>query len=69
MDQHVLAADAHSEEAVGSADVGLLGVEHFDAFDVVALEGEAGEVSRVGLDQVLGNGVEIGHDNQLGIRN
>ena len=55
VDQHVLAADAHTEEAVGAADVGLLGVEHFDVLDVVALEGEAGEVSRVGLDEMFGN--------------
>ena len=50
VDQHLLAADAHAEEAVRAADVGLLGVEHFNVFDVIALEGEAGEVGRVGLD-------------------
>ena len=47
--------------------VGRLGFYHFDVFDVVALEGEAGEVSRVGLDQTLSDGVEFGHGDQLGI--
>ena len=67
VDQHLPAADAHAEEAVRAADVGLLGVEHFDAFDVVALEGEAGEVSRIGLDQVLGDKVDFGMRSCLGL--
>ena len=46
VDQYLVAADAHAEEAVGAADGGLLGVEHFDAFDVIALEGEAGRSRR-----------------------
>lgn len=47
------------------ADGGLLGVEHFDALDVVSLEGEAGEVGWVGLDEPFGDGVEFGHDEQF----
>ena len=56
------------EEAVGSADVGLLGVEHFDVLDIVSLEGEAGEVGRVGLDEMFGDRIEFSHALCLGLR-
>ena len=46
----------------------MLGVEYFDVLDVVALEGEAGEVSRVGLDEMFGDRIEFSHDLCLGLR-
>ena len=62
---HALAThcSSHAEEAIGAADGGLLGVEHFADFDVVALAGEADEVGGVGVDEVFGNRVEFGHGN------
>lgn len=35
---------------------------------VVLVEGEAGEVAGVGVDQVLGDGVKFGHARYLGLR-
>ena len=70
MDQHLLAVcEGYVEEAVGAADGGLLGIEHFDALDVVALEGEADEVVGVGLDELFGNRVEFGHGKELHCKN
>ena len=61
-----MAVETHADEAVGAVgfDGRLLGVEaveNFEDFDVVALEGEVDEVGRIGVDEVLGNGIQIGH--------
>ena len=49
-------------------DGGLLGIEYFEDFDVIALEREVDEVSGIGLNQVFGNGVQISHGDLSGIR-
>ena len=68
MNQRLLAADAHADEAVSTVgfDGGLLGVDHVDHFKVVLVEGEAGEVAGVGVDEMFGDGIEFGHEPCLG---
>ena len=68
MDHHHLAAQAHAQQAVGTARVegGLIGVEQLEDFDVLPFEGEAGDVAGIGLNQVLGNGVEFRHRYSFG---
>ena len=64
MNQRLLAApDAHADEAIGAMGFnrGLFGVEYIEDFDVVLLEGEAGEVLGIGMDEVFGDGIEFGH--------
>ena len=70
MDQSLLAADAHAEEAVGAVgfDGGLFGIDHVEYLDVVLVEGEAGEVMGVGVDEMFGDGVEFSHETCLGLR-
>ena len=47
-------------------DSGLLGIDNVDHFDVVLMEGEAGEVVRVGVDEMFGDSIEFGHEPCLG---
>ena len=62
MDQRFLAADLYADEAVGAMgfDGELFGVDDVDDLDVVLMEGEAGEVAGIGVDEVLGDGVKFG---------
>ena len=68
MDQCLFAADAHADEAIGAMGFngGLLGVENVEHFQVVVLEGEASEVCRVGVDEMFGDGIKLGHRRCLG---
>ena len=70
MDQCLLAADLHVDEAVGAVgfDGGLLGVNDAENFDIVLVEGEAGEVMGIGVDEMFGDGIEFGHESCLGLR-
>ena len=70
MDQRLLAADAHADEAVGVVgfDSRLLSVNDVEYLDVVLVEGEAGEVVRVGVDEMFGDSIEFGHEPYLGLR-
>ena len=70
MNQRLLAADLHADEAVSAMgfDRGLLGVNDVDHFKVVLVESEAGEVVGVGVDEMFGDGIEFGHEPCLGLR-
>ena len=35
--------------------------QHFDAFDVVATKGKAGEIVGIVVHQILGNNIKVGH--------
>ena len=63
VNEDIFAAQPHPQQTVGlpRLDGELLRVNHFDDFDVVATEGEAGEIVGVVLHQILGNNIKVGH--------
>ncbi len=67
MDQRFIASDAHADQAIGAVgfDRGLLGVDDVEHLKVVVLEGEAGEVVGIGVDEMLGDSVKFGHKQCL----
>ena len=68
MNQRLLVAEAHADEAVSAVGFngGLLGVDDVEHLKIVLPEGEAGEVGRVGVDEMLGDGIKFGHKPCLG---
>ena len=70
MDQRLLSADAHTDEAVGAVgfDGVLLGIDDAEDLDVVLGEGEVGEVRWVGVDELFGDGIEFGHGCDIALQ-
>ena len=70
MDQRLFVSDLYVDEAVGAVgfDGGLFGVNDSEDLKVVLVEGEAGEVVGVGVDEMFGDSIEFGHEPCLGLR-